>query len=172
MKYPKFLKKGDKIVLTALSSGVSKKDVDRKNRYLKAISNLEKEGFSLEVHDHCFKQRMNRSASAKIRGKKFNDAYFDETTKMILNVAGGDFEYETMPYINYKKIKNSEPRWVQGYSDTTHITFLLPTLCDTASIYGNGLTEFSTNVLSTSAKANLAIIRGKNLKQNSFDYYG
>ena len=47
MRYPKFLKEGDKIVLTALSSGVSKMDLDRKQRYLKAISNLEKE--SLKV---------------------------------------------------------------------------------------------------------------------------
>ena len=46
MKYPSFLKEGDKIVLTALSSGVSKKDTDRKQRYLKAISNLEKENIT------------------------------------------------------------------------------------------------------------------------------
>ena len=41
MKYPQSLKKGDKIVLTALSCGVSRKDIERKKRYLKAIDNLE-----------------------------------------------------------------------------------------------------------------------------------
>ena len=41
------LKKGDKIVLTALSAGVSKKDIERKEKYLKAVSNLEKEGFKI-----------------------------------------------------------------------------------------------------------------------------
>ena len=30
MRYPQFLKKGDKIVLTALSAGVSKKDENKK----------------------------------------------------------------------------------------------------------------------------------------------
>ena len=58
MKYPKFLKKGDKIVLTALSSGVSKRDIEKKDRYLKAVSNLEKEGFQVEMQDHCLKQRI------------------------------------------------------------------------------------------------------------------
>lgn len=172
MRYPKFLKEGDKIVLTALSSGVSKMDIDRKQRYLKAISNLEKEGFKVEMQDHCFKQRMYRSASAKIRGHKFNEAYFDENSKMVLNVSGGDFQYETMPFINYKKIKESPARWVQGYSDTTHITFLLPILCDVASVYSNGLGEFSTYELSESARNNLTLLKGENLVQNNFSYFG
>ena len=53
MKYPEFLKKGDKIVLTALSAGVNKKDLDKKNKYLKAISNLENEKFNVEMQEHC-----------------------------------------------------------------------------------------------------------------------
>ena len=168
MKYPEFLKKGDKIVLTALSAGVSKKDIDKKNKYLKAVSNLEKEGFCVEMQEHCLKQRVYRSASAKVRGQRFNKAYFDKDSKMILNVAGGDFQYETLPYINYKKIKESPARWVQGYSDTTHITFLLTTLCDVASIYGNGLSEFGSYELSESAKNNLNLLRGKTLIQHSY----
>ena len=104
MRYPEFLKKDDKIVLTALSKGVRKKDIERKTRYLKAIENLEKEGFNIEVQPHCFKERMGRSASAKIRGKMFMEGYLDNSSKMVFNIAGGDFQYETLPYINYKKI--------------------------------------------------------------------
>lgn len=172
MKYPDFLKKGDKITLTALSCGVKKSDTVRKERYLKAINNLENEGFKVEAQAHCFKQRMYKSASAKVRGHMFNEAYFDETSKMILNIAGGDFQYETMPFINYKRIKSSTPKWVQGYSDATHITFLLPTLCDVASIYGNGLGEFATHALSESAINNLELLKGNTLVQNNFKYYG
>ena len=58
MRFPEFLKEGDKIVLTALSAGLSKNDIDKKNKYMKAISNLEKEGFSVELQEHCLKQRM------------------------------------------------------------------------------------------------------------------
>lgn len=172
MRYPEFLKQGDKIVLTALSSGVSRRDIDRKNKYLKAISNLEKEGFEVEMQEHCLKQRMYRSASAKVRGQKFNEAYLDVNSKMVLNVSGGDFQYETMPYINYKKIKESPARWVQGYSDTTHITFLLPTLCDVASVYGNCLGEFSGYELSESSINNLSLLKGENLIQRNYEYYG
>lgn len=172
MKYPEFLKNGDKIILTALSAGVHRKDIDKKNKYLKAVENLEKEGFLVEMQEHCLKQRAHRSASAKIRGKKFNEAYFKEDCKMVFNVSGGDFQYETMPYINYKKIKESPARWVQGYSDTTHITFLLTTLCDVASVYGNGLSEFGMYELNESAKRNLELLKGNTQTQFNFEKYG
>ena len=56
MKYPEFLKKGDKIVLTALSAGVAKRDEEKKVRYFKAIDNLKKEWYTMvsefpEVYD-------------------------------------------------------------------------------------------------------------------------
>ena len=169
MKYPEFLKKGDKIVLTALSAGVAKRDEEKKVRYFKAIDNLKKEGFNIEIQDHCFKSRVGRSAGAKVRGKAFVDGYLDSDSKMVFNVAGGDFQYETVPYINYKKISDATPKWVQGYSDTTHITFLLTTLCDVASVYGNGLGEFATYELSESAINNLDVLKGKKLVQTSYE---
>ena len=171
MRYPEFIKKGDKIVVTALSRGTLKSDKARKERYLKGASNLEEAGFRVEMQEHCFKERMSRSASAKIRGHKFNEAYFDEESKMVLNLAGGDYQYETMPYINYKRIKDSTPKWVQGYSDTTHITFLLPTLCDVASVYGEGMGGFATHYLSDEAKNNLKLLKGEELIQYSYDMY-
>lgn len=172
MRYPEFLKKDDKIVLTALSSGVNPKDIEKKNKYLKAIENLEKEGFRIEMQPHCLKQRMHRSAPAKVRGKFFMDGYMDAESGMVLNVSGGSFEFQTLPYINYKAIKESKPKWVQGYSDTTHITFLLPTLCDVASVYGNGLSEFGNYQLSESARNNIDLLKGEKLVQYNFEKYG
>ena len=43
---------------------------------------------------------------------------------------------EILPYIDFEKIRNSEPKWFLGYSDNTNLIFLLATLCDTAAIYG------------------------------------
>ena len=54
MKYPEFLKKGDKIVLTALSAGVAKRDEEKKVRYFKAIDNLKKEGFNILLINNSF----------------------------------------------------------------------------------------------------------------------
>ena len=95
------------------------------------------------------------------------EGYLDDKSKMVLNIAGGDFQYETLPYINYKKISESTPKWVQGYSDTTHITFLLPTLCDVASIYGPGLGEFASYNLNECAKNNLKLLKGSSFSCTS-----
>ena len=38
---------------------------------------------------------------------------------------------EILPYIDFEKIRNSEPKWFFGYSDNTNLIFLLATLCDT-----------------------------------------
>lgn len=172
MKYPEFLKNGDKIVLTALSAGVHSKDEEKRAKYFKAIENLEKEGFKIEMQPHCLKLRAYRSAGAKDRARKFNEAYFDESSKMVLNVSGGTYQYETLPYVNYKKIKESPAKWVQGYSDTTHITFLLTTLCDVASVYGNGLSEFGYYSLTESARNNIELLKGNKLTQYSYEKYG
>lgn len=172
MKYPEFLKEGDKIILTALSAGVHSNDEEKRNKYFKAIENLKKEGFEVEMQPHCLKLRAYRSAGAKDRARKFMDGYFDKDSKMLLNVSGGTYQYETLPYINYKKIKESPARWVQGYSDTTHITFLLTTLCDVASVYSNGLSEFGYHLLSESARNNIELLKGNDLIQHSYEKYG
>lgn len=43
---------------------------------------------------------------------------------------------EILDYVDFDKIRKADPKWYLGYSDNTNFTFLLTTLCDTASIYG------------------------------------
>ena len=49
---------------------------------------------------------------------------------------------EILDYVDWDKIKAAEPKWYMGFSDNTNFTFLLPTLCDTAAIYGPCATNF------------------------------
>ena len=41
---------------------------------------------------------------------------------------------EILPYVDFEKIRQEEPKWFMGYSDNTNLLFLLATLCDTAGI--------------------------------------
>lgn len=43
---------------------------------------------------------------------------------------------ETIDYVDFERIRAAAPKWYMGFSDNTNFTFLLTTLCDTASIYG------------------------------------
>ena len=43
---------------------------------------------------------------------------------------------ETMSHVDFERLKAAEPKWYLGYSDNTKMTYLLATICDTASVYG------------------------------------
>ena len=43
---------------------------------------------------------------------------------------------EMLPYVDFEAIARGEAKWFMGFSDNTNLTFLLPTLCDTMSVYG------------------------------------
>ena len=43
---------------------------------------------------------------------------------------------EILDKVDFDKIRKAKPKWYMGFSDNTNMTFLLTTLCDTASVYG------------------------------------
>ena len=43
---------------------------------------------------------------------------------------------EILDKVDFDRIRVTKPKWYMGFSDNTNMTFLLATLCDTASIYG------------------------------------
>jgi muramoyltetrapeptide carboxypeptidase LdcA involved in peptidoglycan recycling len=50
---------------------------------------------------------------------------------------------EILPYVDFNAVKQAAPKWFMGYSDNTNLTFLLNTLCDTASIYSVCASKFA-----------------------------
>ena len=67
---------------------------------------------------------------------------------------------EILPYIDFEKIRNSEPKWFLGYSDNTNLIFLLATLCDTAAIYGPCAAAFGMEPWHDSLKDAMGILKG------------
>ena len=79
---------------------------------------------------------------------------------------------EILPYIDFNEIKNSDKiKYFMGYSDNTNLSFLLATLCDIASIYGNHIGSFSMEPLDISLVNTYNFITGINLIQHPYDYY-
>lgn len=74
-------------------------------------------------------------------------------------------------YVDWNVIQ-SNPKWLQGFSDMTGLTFLITILCDVATIYGNNFrTCFGMKKYHQSLKDNLQILSGNIVKQNSYDKY-
>ena len=134
MKYPKFLSKDGKIGVCAPSFGsVIEPYVSRMNNAIKTFNKL---GHEVVLTDGVRKQYKASSDTGENRAKEFMELYNREDVDVIISEAGGEVEYEILKYLDFNKLKESSPKWFQGYSDNTILTFLLTTLADTASIYG------------------------------------
>ena len=132
MKYPEYLKKGDSIAVTAPSAGI----VDEKKlmEYENAIQNLKKMGFSFLETKNVRTDEKGRSSLAKERAKQFMQVWENEEISAIICAAGGDFACEMLDDLDFKRLRNSKPKWLQGFSDITNLGFILTTNLDIATI--------------------------------------
>ena len=164
MKRPDFLKKNDKITMVALSFGVTTEPY--LTRYYAAVKNLKKQGFQiLEGKNVHREDGIVSSAPAEERAQEFMDAYLSDSS-LILSVGGGELMDEILPYIDFAKIKDSKPKWFMGFSDNTHLTYTLTTLCDVMTIYGPNAPTFFEKPVRLNQLDALKMLEGET------DFYG
>ena len=166
MKYPDWLKKGDIIGCTAPSDGV--KEAINIQRLDNAIINLNKLGYEYKETENVRTSENGRSSSKEERAKQFVSMWKDENISSIISAGGGDFLSEILEYIDFNEMKEDNPKWFQGYSDNTVLTFLITTLLDIACIYGSNIKDYGMRNLHKSLINSLEIMSGKELVQESY----
>ena len=77
---------------------------------------------------------------------------------------------EMLPFVDFNRI-SLNPKWIQGYSDNTGITFTVTTNCDMATVYGCNFNDFGMKPWHKAIQANLNILEGNDIVQTSFDLY-
>lgn len=166
MKYPEFIKKGDFIAVTAPSLGFYKDD--QIMEYENAISNIKKMGFNFYETDNVRKCEYGRSASAEERAKQFMQVWEDEKVSAIICAKGGDFACEMLDYLNFDILKNSKPKWLQGFSDITNLGFVFTTNLDIATIYGENIRDYGMKQLFKNLTDSFELMQGEEIIQKSF----
>ncbi len=135
MKYPAFLDVHCSIGFPAPSFGCNIEPY--KSRLTKALEILGKEGFHTVPGTDAFRgDGVGISNTPENCGNELTSMYCDGDLDAYISCGGGELMCEILDYVDFERIKNSKPKWFMGYSDNTNFTFLLNTLCDTASIYG------------------------------------
>ena len=169
MRFPKFLKAGDTIGVTAPSGGITKEL--KVFRTQNSKNNLKKFGIDVVFDDNVFTEdEYGNSSSANRRAAGINKMMKDDNIDAIVSACGGDFLYEILPLLDWEYIKNN-PKWFQGFSDNTGLVYPLVTKCDIAAIYGCNIGDFGMGEWSRSVTEAFDILQGKCNKQKSFDYY-
>ena len=169
MNYPEKLKKGDTIGICAPSGGIAEKE-DILQLEL-AENQLRKMGYKIIETKSVRKEAKGRSASGKERAKEFMDLLENKEVKLIIFAAGGDFLIEIFDYLDFGKIKDLKPKWLQGYSDITGISFLFNTILDIPTMYCQTIKDYAMNPLFRNLTDALRIEKGENIIQESFEKY-
>lgn len=167
MIYPDFLKDGDVVYVTAPSDGNTEEiDIIRLER---AKNALESRGIKVLETADVRKSENGRSDTAKIRAKEFEEAWTSDA-KVVFSAKGGDFMMEMLSYLDFEKLAKT-PKWFQGYSDNTSVSFILATKYDIASVYCNNFNDFAMEKWHSSIDNNWSILNGNIVTQNSFEKY-
>lgn len=140
MRQAPFLKSGDLIDFVAPSFGVTTEPYA--TRFDVSKTNFLKWGYKVKEQE-CVRlaEGVASSASPEKRAKEINDSFLDDSS-LVLSVGGGETMDEILPFIDFKSIKESKPKWFMGFSDNTNLTFPLATLADLVTIYGPCAPQF------------------------------
>jgi muramoyltetrapeptide carboxypeptidase len=138
INYPAALKKGDRIAVTAPSSGVS---YPLHRRLDLVLGNLRTLGFEV-IEGQCLRNEIkNASASQEVRAKEFNQFLHDPSIAAIFPPWGGELATELLDQIDFESLRLKKPKWLLGFSDIS--TLQLPLLLQSgwASAYGSNLMD-------------------------------
>ncbi len=169
MNYPEKLKIGDTIGICAPSDGIS--EPEKIEKLETAIRNLKQMGYKVIETESVRKSERGRSTSSKKRVEELMELWKNDEVKLILYAGGGDFLMEMLDELDFEEIKKYPPKWTQGFSDITTISFLLNTICDIPSMYCESVKDYAMKPLYKNLEDSFKIISGENIIQNSFEKY-
>lgn len=140
---PKKLKKGDKVAIVSLSSGLAGEEMFR-HRYELGKKRLKELGFNVVTMKNALKGIEYLYNHPEKRAEDFMEAIVDKDIKGIICNIGGDDTIRLLPYIDFKAIANN-PKVFMGYSDTTINHFMMQK-AGVVSYYGPAvMTDFAEN---------------------------
>ena len=135
MRIPEFLKENGTIGFVAPSYGCNIEPY--KSAFDHAQDILKQRGYRLLSGPNCYEGKgIGISNEPKLCGAELNDFFAKKDVDVILSCGGGELMCEVLDHVAFEQIASEEPKWYMGFSDNTNMTFLLTTLCDTASVYG------------------------------------
>ena len=128
MKYARKLRKGDKVAIVSLSSGMLGEDFCSHNIEI-GVKRLKDYGLEPVFMPNALKGIEYLQNHPEMRAKDLKDAFLDDSIAGIICAIGGDDTYRLLPYLmedeEFIEAVNKNPKLFTGFSDTTinHLMF-------------------------------------------------
>ncbi len=168
MRYPKFLEKNGTVGFIAPSFGES--TMPYSACFDRTLELLKEMGYSiLEGPNTRLGEGIGKSNTPEKCGAEINDFFINKRSDIIISCGGGETMCEDLPFVDFSKIAAVEPTWFMGYSDNTNLTFLLPTICDIAAVYGPCASEFGMETWHPALRDALDLLKGEKLSFSNYD---
>ena len=159
MRYPEFLAPGGRIGFIAPSFGCSIEPYV--SAFGAALERFRGRGYQTVLGPNCYEDKgLGKSNTPEACGAEVNDFFLNDRADVILSCGGGETMCEDLPFADFEKIALAKPHWYMGYSDNTNLTFTLPTLCDTAAVYGPCAPSFGMQPLHPAVEDAFAVLTG------------
>ena len=131
-RYPAALRPGDRIGVTAPSSGVETHLMPRFEACLEA---LRAQGYDV-VTGQALDGASHISASKEVRATELMSMLTDPGIKAVFPPWGGETAIDLLDVLDWESLADADPTWVIGFSDTT--TWMLPLTLrlDWATLHG------------------------------------
>lgn len=170
MKYPDFLKKNGTIGFVAPSFGCNIEPY--KSAFENAKKNFQTKGYQCKVGANCsMGVGIGISNTPMECGKEVNQFFQDEAVDCLISCGGGELMCEDLDYIDFDAIRMGKAKWYMGYSDNTNLTFLLPVLCDMATIYGPCAPAFGMEPWHLAISDAFSLLKGEKLSIDGYDFW-
>lgn len=137
VRYPSPLRPGDRIGITAPSSGVPE---ELRERLAVAVREVEARGYAV-VTGRCMDGSGHASASAADRAAELTAMLTDPGIRAVVPPWGGETAIDLLPLLDWDRLREAEPTWVVGYSDLSTVMTPLTLLTGAATVHGNNLMD-------------------------------
>lgn len=170
MRYPKYLPKDGTIGFVAPSFGCNIEPY--RSGFINAQKKFEGLGHKLDLGPNCYEgSGIGISNTPQACGEELTEYYCSEKNDVLISCGGGELMCETLEYVDFEKIRKANPKWYMGFSDNTNMTYLLATLCDTASIYGPCAAAFGMEPWHESLYDAYALLCGQKDTIHGYDFW-
>ena len=150
IKFPKPLRAGDVIAITAPSSGVTGTLLPRLDLVLTYLRDL---GYQV-IEGECLRSQIKDASSlVENRARELERFLLDPEVAAIFPPWGGELASELLEFIDFDSLRSIEPKWLLGYSDISTIQVPLTLISGWATAHGPNLMDLSptqTDSLTTS----------------------
>lgn len=170
MRYPDNLKQGGSIGFPAPSFGGAIEPYY--SAFQNSLKKWEQLGYKTIPGPNAYaNEGVGISNTPEKCGEELTNMYLDQESDVLISCGGGELMCEILNYVNFEAIKRADPKWFMGYSDNTNMTYLLATLCDTASIYGPCAGTFGMEPWHESVTDAYALLTGEKTTMTGYDLW-